>query len=131
MSEQWAPWISDPDDPADIPNGDTDAFARAVAAMFPELIDKSHDGPLVKSRGLKILGASLAQWAATFAAADEHRIETAIRNGLLSGLENTEVARQVVGSQRLMGVDGATEVTRRQIAQLAGVTFKKRKPKSA
>ena len=80
----------------------------------------------MKAKGLQILGASLAQWAATFAAADEHRIETAIRTGLLSGFENTEVARAVVGSQRLAGVDGVTEITRRQIIQLARVTLKRK-----
>lgn len=43
--DNFMPWITDPDDPADHPTADDDA-ADKVAAMFPELIDKSKDGPL-------------------------------------------------------------------------------------
>ena len=117
------------------PEGEPDPWTAEDEMMLPkELQGGEEEAAAVElagmPQGLKILGATLAQWAATFAAADEHRIEMAIRSGLLSGLENVEVARQVVGSQRLLGVDGVTEITRRQIAQLAGVTLK-RNPKSA
>jgi hypothetical protein len=111
----------------------TDKFAPATASTAHYVKVSFDDGETLflksdppKAKGLQILGASLAQWAATFAAADEHRIETAIRTGLLSGFENTEVARAVVGSQRLAGVDGVTEITRRQIIQLARVTLKRK-----
>lgn len=128
MTDLFYPWLTDPDDPADIPiPADPAAAAKAIFAMFPELVDHSNDGPLARAKRLKILDATLAEWAARFAAADAHRIETAIRTGLLSGMENTEVARQVVGSQRLAGVDGVTEITRRHIAHLARVTLKRRK----
>ena len=45
--EQFAPWISDPDFPEDIPTpADPSAAAAAVFAAHPELVDKSMDGPL-------------------------------------------------------------------------------------
>lgn len=45
--EQFAPWLTDPDDPADIPAcADENAAAAALAAAHPELVDKSKDGPI-------------------------------------------------------------------------------------
>lgn len=72
-----------------------------------------------RTRGRVVHGNSMAQWAAHMVATDITRIDTAIRNGLLGGLDNTEIARKVVGSLRLRGVDGATEITRQRIIQLA------------
>lgn len=47
MKEQFAPWISDPDFPEDVPTPtDMDAAAAAVFAAHPDLVDKSKDGPL-------------------------------------------------------------------------------------
>jgi hypothetical protein len=47
MADQFAPWLEDPDDPADIPTpADPGAAAKAIFAMFPELIDHSNDGPI-------------------------------------------------------------------------------------
>jgi hypothetical protein len=48
-TETFAPWISDPDDPADTPTmtiEDCERAAANVARAYPELIDKSMDGPL-------------------------------------------------------------------------------------
>jgi hypothetical protein len=75
--------------------------------------------PPSKTRGRIIHGKTLAQWASHMATTDLTRIDTAIRTGLLGGLDNTEIARKVVGSMKLHGVDGATEITRRRIIQLA------------
>jgi hypothetical protein len=47
VKEQFAPWISDPDFPEDVPTPtDMDAAAAAVFAAHPDLVDKSKDGPL-------------------------------------------------------------------------------------
>ena len=92
---------------------------NAIKKAFRYVRDKLSDP--------KLMGRSLSEWAASISAADAHRIEMAIRSGLLSGFENTEVARQVVGSQRLAGVDGVTEITRRHISHLARQTLKRRK----
>ena len=64
-------------------------------------------------------GLTLAQWAAYFAKTDVARIDNAIRTGLIGGLDSSGIARKVVGSLGLNGVDGVTEITRQQIRQLA------------
>ncbi len=76
-------------------------------------------------------GHTLAQWAAYFVQQDAARIDTAIRTGLISGLDNMEIARKVIGSLRLHGVDGVTEITRQHISHLARTAIKPRKARSA
>lgn len=71
-------------------------------------------------------GYSLAQWAAYFAADDAARIDGAVRGGVLSGLDSTEIGRKVVGSTDLRGMDGQTEITRRKIARLGAAEIKAR-----
>jgi hypothetical protein len=44
----------------------------------------------------------------------------------MAGLENTEIARKVVGSAKVNGIDGMTEVTRHHILQLARAAIKAR-----
>ena len=66
----------------------------------------------------EIHGHSLATWAQYFAKYDLANIETAIRTGLIQGLNNLEIARKVVGSMGLQGIDGVTEYTRHKIASL-------------
>jgi hypothetical protein len=46
--DTFAPWLTDPDDPADIPVPDASA-AETAAAMFPDLVDKSNDGPFAQA----------------------------------------------------------------------------------
>lgn len=47
MTDLFYPWLTDPDDPADIPTpADPGAAAKAIFAMFPELVDHSNDGLL-------------------------------------------------------------------------------------
>jgi len=74
-----------------------------------------------------LLGYSLARWAAFFAKTDIARIDNAIKTGLIAGLDNTEIARRVIGSIGLRGIDGVTEVTRRRIAELGRLALKERK----
>jgi hypothetical protein len=66
----------------------------------------------------KIKDRSLAQWAQAIATDDAKRIDNAIRIGLIGGLDNTEIARNVIGSLQLRGVDGVTEVTRQHVIRL-------------
>ena len=68
---------------------------------------------------------SIAQWAAFMAQDDRSRIDNAIRSGLIGGLDNTTIARKVVGSAGMRGVDGVTEVTRRRIAHLGRAAIKR------
>ncbi len=71
-----------------------------------------------------ILDHSIAVWAKTFAEKDTASIRTAIVSGLSDGLDNTEIARKVVGSMGMNGVDGVTEFTRRNIAHLGRAAIK-------
>lgn len=58
-------------------------------------------------------GRTLKQWAQSLAAEDLRRIENSIRVGMVQGESTNEIARRVVGTARLRGVDGVTEITRR------------------
>lgn len=71
-----------------------------------------------------ILDISLARWAQSFAVKDAKGIDIAIQTGLIAGFDNTEIARKVVGSMGLNGVDGVTEFTRHKIAHLGRAAIK-------
>lgn len=73
---------------------------------------------------VKVLDHSLPVWAQTFAKNDIETIRSAITSALLDGLDNTEIARRVVGSMALNGVDGVTEYTRHKIAHLGRAAIK-------
>lgn len=77
-----------------------------------------------------IRGMSMARWASYFANSDTARIDNAIKTGLIAGLDNTEIARKVVGSASLNGVDGVTEITRQQIGRLGSAALNPRERKS-
>lgn len=81
---------------------------------------------LLRSRlgDVTILDQSLATWAQAFARNDIETIRTAITSGLIDGLDNAEIARKVVGTLGLNGVDGVTEFTRHKIAHLGRAAIK-------
>lgn len=89
---------------------------RAIKTAFRLVREHVGDTP--------IRGHSLATWAQTMLRDDMKGIDTAIRTGLIAGLENIEIARKVVGSMGLNGVDGVTEFTRHKIAHLGRVAVK-------
>lgn len=72
-------------------------------------------------------GMSMPRWAAYFAKTDTARIDNAIKTGLIAGHDNTEIARKVVGSAALNGVDGVTEITRQQIGRLGRAAISPRR----
>jgi SPP1 gp7 family putative phage head morphogenesis protein len=59
-------------------------------------------------------GQTMKQWADTIARADLTRIEQQIRIGMVQGETGPQIARRIVGTKRLRGVNGVTEITRRQ-----------------
>lgn len=59
-------------------------------------------------------GRTLREWASSIASEDLRRIENSIRVGMVQGESSQEIARRVVGSAALRGVDGVTNITRRQ-----------------
>lgn len=67
---------------------------------------------IVRSRPFE--GKTLRQWAQDISRADVDRIQGQIRIGLTQGESAQVIARRVVGTVRLNGKDGVTEITRRQ-----------------
>ena len=88
----------------------------AIKTAFRIVRSRLGDGP--------VLEKSLAAWAQYFAREDLKNIRTAISTGLIAGLDNTEIARKVVGSMGLNGVDGVTEFTRHKIGHLGRAAIK-------
>ncbi len=92
---------------------------KYLAAYTSKLLSSAAAGPY-------IAGLSLPKWAASFARDDVNHIDNAVRSGVIGGLNNTEIARKVIGSMGLNGVDGVTEITRQKIARLGVMAIKKR-----
>ena len=102
----------------------TDKLMKKVAIIRTRAIKRAFRYLRSKLGNKDIQGSSLAAWASHISAADINRLDKVIRNGILGGLENIEIARAVVGSMKLRGIDGATEVTRHHISQLARAALK-------
>jgi hypothetical protein len=64
-------------------------------------------------------GVSYARLAARLSRQDLSRIKNMIRTGLLAGKDGPTIARMVIGSMGVNGVDGVTEFTRKQLVRLA------------
>ncbi len=58
-------------------------------------------------------GQTMKQWASSIARADLARIEQNIRIGMVQGETGAQIARRIVGTKALRGVNGVTEITRR------------------
>lgn len=58
-------------------------------------------------------GKTLSGWARDIRRADLNRIEDQIKIGMVQGESSAVIARRVVGTARLRGRDGVTEITRR------------------
>jgi hypothetical protein len=101
-----------------------------------EIEEHEHDGVAWDRhrrapRKLKIHGHELAHWARNIAAQDAERIHSAISVGLTAGEDNTDIAHRVIGSRRMNGVNGATEITRQHILRLGKGLLHKRKARMA
>jgi hypothetical protein len=104
-----------------------------------EIEEHEHDGEAWdkhrhrtgKKKKLKIHGHELAEWARNIAIQDAERIHTAISVGLTAGESNTDIAHRVIGSRRVNGSNGMTEVTRQHILRLGKGLLHKRKARMA
>ena len=61
-------------------------------------------------------GKTLSQWAQSIQRTDLKRIEDQIKIGMVQGEGSDAIARRIVGTKRLRGRNGVTEITRRQAA---------------
>ena len=103
--------------------------------MTDDVEEHEHDGEAWakhrirtgQKKTLKIHGRKLAEWARNIAAQDAERIHTALSVGLTAGEDNTDIAHRVIGSRRLNGSNGATEITRQHILRLGKGLLLKRK----
>lgn len=64
-------------------------------------------------------GRVMSDWASTLRRQDRKRIEDQIRIGIVQGQSSQDIARRVVGTARLRGRDGATQITRRNAQAIA------------
>lgn len=62
------------------------------------------------------MGKTVRQWARHVGRADINRIEDQIKIGMVQGETNQQIARRVVGTAKLKGRDGVTQISRRQAA---------------
>lgn len=76
---------------------------------------------------LRVHGQTVSTWARMIAELDAQNIHTAISVGLTAGEDNTDIAHRVIGSRRMNGANGATEVTRQHIYRLGRGLLAKRK----
>ena len=83
----------------------------APTLIDPLLPDRSRLVSIVKSRPFE--GRTLRQWARSLERADLDRIDRAVKIGLVQGEHPRTIARRVVGTARLRGSDGVTQITRR------------------
>ncbi len=117
------PWVEDPDAPGDIQvmsEDEADAAAESIAESYPDLV-KLPPTPKMLAK------MTISAWAKHFVEKDRALIDNTIRNGVMAGRDSTEIARQVIGSLQLNGVDGTTEIIRQQILKLARVAIAPRK----
>lgn len=63
-------------------------------------------------------GRTLSQWASKIERDDINRIRNQITIGLVQGETGQQIARRVVGTARLKGTDGVTQITRREAATI-------------
>jgi hypothetical protein len=91
---------------------------RKIKIIREEAIKTAFRQARTKIGDKSILGAALDTWARVFSKSDLDNINTAIRVGLVDGLESDEIARKVVGSMALNGMDGVTEYTRHKMGHL-------------
>jgi hypothetical protein len=103
----------------------TDALDDSEHEHHPDAWDK-HRGRFAPRR-LKIHGHSLATWAAQITAHEAARITSEIKIGISAGESNTDIAHRIIGSARLNGGNGATEITRQQILRLGKGYLRRRK----
>jgi hypothetical protein len=105
-------------------NAVVDRLMRKIVKIRSAAIKRAFRELRARLGNKPVLGLSLAPWAHHFIREDARNIDNAIRTGLIAGLDNAEIARKVVGSMGLNGVDGVTEFIRHKIGHLGRAAIK-------
>lgn len=100
-------------------------YDRAIAAAVPVEIGSVMPAPevlrnIVSSR--PFLGKTLGQHISNIQRADIGRIEDQIKIGLAQQETLPQISRRIVGTAKLKGRDGVTQITRRHAATIARTT---------
>ncbi len=102
--------------------GEADFLAKALETIVPVVLD-TEVPPAQKLRSIvrdkPFEGRTLKEWARTVQTKDLRRIEDQIKIGLVRGETNDVIARRLVGTKRMKGVDGALQLTRNELQSLA------------
>lgn len=100
----------------DIAKSEAQTVAGIMETVSPVILDLALP-PVSVLRALvtakPFQGRTLRAWAQQLARDDLKRIEDQIKIGVVQGETNTQIAQRIVGSARLRGRDGVTEITRR------------------
>lgn len=91
-------------------------MAGIVSTIFPvELGMQLPDAATLRSivKAVPFQGKTLSEWAADIKGADLSRISQQVKIGLVQGEHPRAIARRIVGTVQLKGVDGVTAITRR------------------
>lgn len=94
---------------------------RAIKTVSPVTLDTDLPAPaLLRNVATRrpFQGRTLREWARKIQADDLARLDSAIKIGVVQGETNDQIARRLVGSARLRGRDGVTQVTRNQAEAL-------------
>lgn len=130
MTDQLIEWMKENKIPVTRENYISCNWSPVPSPWTAELEDELPDELQVQNQpgppkgGGSIWGRTFAQWAALFATMDIARIDNAIRSGLIGGLTSTEIARKVIGSAGINGIDGVTEITRKQMTNIGRAEIK-------
>lgn len=133
MSDQLIEWMKANDIPITRENYISCNWSPVPSPWTAELEDELPDELQIQNqpgppppggRWRTIWGRTFAQWAAYLAAMDIARIDNAIRSGLIGGLDSTGIARKVLGSAGINGIDGVTEITRKQMTNIGRAEIK-------
>lgn len=99
--------------------GITDGVLKTVSPAILETTLPSSQllRSIAKTRPFE--GKTMREWSRNIQVADLRRIEDQIKIGMVQGESSQAIARRVVGTARLKGRDGVTQITRNQAAGIS------------
>lgn len=106
-------WVDHVDD---LSNEEVKFLKKATEVSFPVEIEATIPDEklevIVKNKPFE--GRTLKEWSDSIEQADLQRIGDQVKIGLVQGESSKDIARRVVGTAKLKGRDGVTQITRRQ-----------------
>ncbi len=115
VNEAWAQEL------VDLSKAEPEHMAGMVATTAPVVVDTILPAPrLLRSIALSkpFQGRVLKEWADNVADEDIRRIHSEVQMGMTAGETPKQIARRVVGTARMKGQDGATQITRNNAAAI-------------